>query len=1463
MSGRRIAATERRRPRTRTSQPGPNREHDALETTSATRIALPHRDRLEGRFGRPLDTIDVYAGPDVASALDDLGAVSATRDGQIFLADAAAPLPVVAHEVTHALQSREHGTGTRTDAVEPAGSPAEGEASQVATDVARPRLPGARVSVLEGLGRETLALLRMPSPRGGAAPTLRIPPASPAPSAAPHTPATPETAAPESATGATLGRNAAPSSNEAAPEATASEGLQLPPAPELTVDAEQVAAQQAAIAEAESALAGAASPAALLQAYAAAPPTVKAQSAGTLGDDVASISATESQEWQSDVPELHATLNGTEPPASAVPVVAPPVHSVEVLEDVAPAPEPDLPDLEVSGAFEPAQDVTRSFSLLSEPSPEVLAAQIGDSLDSVQTNDPSVPRTAGPPPGIPLGGETDPARIAEAEDAARAQATEARSDATEAVVAGRGPDQVQPTTLDEPQAVGELPVPDISVAAAPEGPAAYVAMALPPEVQVSFDEQQHTAMEQSMAATVEQSELATTDRDSAKESAVSEAEAGAARLNAEANGKQTAAVVDARTGIQTARQDTIDAQEREVQRVETEAGDQRRADESAIETKVGEEQRGIDAAYAGAERDIHDEVADGERRAQAEREAAEREAEDQSWWDRAVNFVKDALNALVDAIGAVFDAVRSAVNGILDAVKAVALAAIDAAASFIKSAIAAFGELLKAAITGLLGEIFPELAAALNSAIDSAVQTAQNAVDAVADALKAGVTALVEGLRAGLNAIINAYQAAITLALSVAQAAITGDWGALAMRVLEAVLRVVGVSPEEFYAFVGRAEETFQIIVDDPGGFLGNILSAVSGGIRLFADHIVTHLQNGVIGWLTGALGGAGIVLPERFDLLGVLDIARQVLGLTWDMLRARARTLIGEQNVERLEVVLGFIQTLVTEGWSGLWAKILDSLATVRDTVFNAISSYIQESVVMAAITKLATMFNPVGAIVQLVLTAWNIYTFLRDQLARIMEVVQTVTTAIGDIARGVLDNAKTAVEAVLGRLLPLAIDLLARVLGLGDVAERVREIIEEIRAMVDRAIEALLQRIAAAFRGSPSGTTPALASAAGVPAAGGVPESETISETFTIAGEDHTLRAVVVGDEAITDMASGSFGPLTSRIADLMKTLTRLYLNPKSARYLGAEAAARTADKLTEIGTTAAALVTDLTAAGAPAGADEKARAKAGRAERKIVRDGFTRLRLLVEGLGLTEVTSQALHPGHGPRAGGTASFGRRVSFHVNPLSIDSLDKGGGAQDPVPGIAVLAGYQRGHMVAKSLGGPGTPENLVPMSKSANTKRIGIQAVESSLRTALRYASSHPEEYPPDNPPYIFSYSVSVRDYFEAADLQADLESHGVTEEGSGAGEGLFALAAAATKKTPRDKELLKEAVPKVGLDADTMAALPDNLRRRMAYYFHPTEVVASVEVLQEPKDERTRFPIHTGGPIPTHLDVDVLWHA
>ncbi|MGB8022383.1 MAG: DUF4157 domain-containing protein, partial [Candidatus Nanopelagicales bacterium] len=161
MSARAIAVTER--PARRVGLIAPPEE----------RIALPHREQLEERFGRPLDSIAVYAGRHVAKQLARVEAHAATQGGRIFLTSSAAPLPVVAHEVAHALQARSGAPPVRSDSVAPAGSAAEREAAQVAAEASRPHLPGSRVTVSQGISHDTVALLRV-APRTGGAPTIEI-----------------------------------------------------------------------------------------------------------------------------------------------------------------------------------------------------------------------------------------------------------------------------------------------------------------------------------------------------------------------------------------------------------------------------------------------------------------------------------------------------------------------------------------------------------------------------------------------------------------------------------------------------------------------------------------------------------------------------------------------------------------------------------------------------------------------------------------------------------------------------------------------------------------------------------------------------------------------------------------------------------------------------------------------------------------------------------------------------------------------------------------------------------------------------------------------------------------------------------------------------------------------------------------------------------------------------------------
>ncbi len=1104
----------------------PYRLLDMAHEKTADRIDLPHGDHLQAWFGKPLDHIDVISGPMVADALAVLGAQAASLGEVIFLATPVVSETLVAHEVIHALQNQGTSGPEALKVLEPS-EPAEKEAVRLTGAISLDHAPDQEAEITERLSPDTLALRRIadtppitPSP-GPPTDEERFEQATTEAAAAQPAPAEEQIELAADAGEASAQEGPTEDLDGALTEAAENGELEPQPTfepaalPETELSPEEAAARQAELEATEAAIEQAEDAGGLMGAFADAPPSVKAAHQAALGERMDGVVRSDQQQFEEGLPEFKATMGG-EIEAGAVSVVQAPEEVPTVLEEAPPPPAPEvaLPPVETPAPYRGNEGVVGSISRLFDSDP---ADAVGRSLSEVRTTD-NVDTSPGDPPQVPLEGENDPERIENQNAAAGEQAAAQRRQANQAVIEGPGPEQAQLHQMDEAVPLPELVQPQVQEVPPVEGAERFNQMQLPTEVAAQFDQDQGARMQAGMAEARTQVEQAEANRDQQREQAVREAESEREQLETTADDDQRAAVLEARQTIQSERQNAIDAQDQAVRDLETQAESERASRQGEIQTRVREDEVQITDRYTQAETDADARVQEGEREAEAERDRAEREAREQSWWDRAVNFVKQAFAALTALINTIFDAVRSAVKGLLDAARDFAKGLIDLAASFIKGVIEAFGELLKGLVDHLLGDIFPGLAAALTQAIDDAVNLANAAVDAVANTLKAGVDALVNALQSGLDAILDAFQGALNIALGVLQAALTGDWAALATMVLEAALRLLGIDPVAFYAFIGRALDTIDLIINDPVGFLGNLVDAVVLGIQKFADNFLNHLKAGIIGWLTGALGD--IQIPDRFDLIGLLDLARQILGITWDWIRQKAVRLIGEQNVQRLEFIYSYIQTLIDGGFPALFQRLMDDLSGLVDTILGAIKSFLVEKVIIAGITWLASLFNPVGALVKLLFTIWNLYQFLRDQLARIIQVVQTVVEGIGNIARGIIDGAATRIEAVLANLLPIAIDLVAKLLGLTGVAARVRRIIADVRERLDRAVDRLIERVLSAFRGGGA----AAEQVADEPAADAAVDGQ-IGAVMTIPVQDapdHTLFIDVEGANATVMMRS-----------------------------------------------------------------------------------------------------------------------------------------------------------------------------------------------------------------------------------------------------------------------------------------------------------------------------------------------------
>jgi Skp family chaperone for outer membrane proteins len=77
--------------------------------------------------------------------------------------------------------------------------------------------------------------------------------------------------------------------------------------------------------------------------------------------------------------------------------------------------------------------------------------------------------------------------------------------------------------------------------------------------------------------------------------------------------------------------------------------------------------------------------------------------------------------------------------------------------------------------------------------------------------------------------------------------------------VIETIKKLADMLMSTLKSAAGAVEK----ILQDPITFLGNLLSAVKQGFMQFVGNIGKYMQEGLISWLTGAIGSVGVALPR------------------------------------------------------------------------------------------------------------------------------------------------------------------------------------------------------------------------------------------------------------------------------------------------------------------------------------------------------------------------------------------------------------------------------------------------------------------------------------------------------------------------------------------------------------------------------------------------------------------------
>ncbi len=279
--------------------------------------------------------------------------------------------------------------------------------------------------------------------------------------------------------------------------------------------------------------------------------------------------------------------------------------------------------------------------------------------------------------------------------------------------------------------------------------------------------------------------------------------------------------------------------------------------------------------------------------------------------------------------------------------------------------------------------------------------------------------------------------------------------GGTVLQLLEIIFSVVAPAVVPWLKKAGGA---FNSILENPIGFVGNLVEAAKQGFMQFAANIGTHLKKALINWLMGSLAGAGIYIPQSLSIKEIIKFVLSVLGISWANLRLKLVKHLGEPAVKALETGFELVTILVTKGPLAMWERIKEQLSDLKSMIIGEITSWVVTKVVTKAITKLVSSLNPAGAVIQAILFIYDTVTFLIDKIAQIAQVGMAVLDSMAAIANGAIGGAVKKVEQTLAGMLTLAIGFLANFLGLGKVSKKIVSIVKKVQKKVDQAIDKVI---------------------------------------------------------------------------------------------------------------------------------------------------------------------------------------------------------------------------------------------------------------------------------------------------------------------------------------------------------------------------------------------------------------------
>jgi hypothetical protein len=269
-----------------------------------------------------------------------------------------------------------------------------------------------------------------------------------------------------------------------------------------------------------------------------------------------------------------------------------------------------------------------------------------------------------------------------------------------------------------------------------------------------------------------------------------------------------------------------------------------------------------------------------------------------------------------------------------------------------------------------------------------------------------------------------------------------------------------GYSMSDIESIINRGAAVLKAIFTQPIAFVKNLMRAAILGFENFGKNFLTHLQDALFEWLTGSL--QGLVLPKTWDAKGIVGVALQMIGISYQNLRRVMVEVMGEKAVLGLEAGFALVKTLVTEGPMAAWEQLKDMAKDMGDAFIAAVKDFIKWKIVEEAIKWVVSLFIPGAGIVKAIIGIYDTVVFFIQKAKQIAQMVGNFLGSIGEIAAGNIGAAAAAMESGLARGLSLVISFLAALLRLNGITAKIRDAIQKVRSKVDAALLKVVKWIA-----------------------------------------------------------------------------------------------------------------------------------------------------------------------------------------------------------------------------------------------------------------------------------------------------------------------------------------------------------------------------------------------------------------